>query len=175
MKKNDNSYWPTAMIISSIAMMISSLAMVGLMIMFFTGRGGTVNNSGLASTPSAEEGTNLLGGAGTAPNSCDCSCLAKCSSCGNGKIDSGEDCDKTNLNGKTCKILGYTTGSLTCGSNCKFSTKGCSSVCGNYMVETGEECDSNDEIPCRTFGKFYEGIAPCVKCQYDKSACEILS
>lgn len=32
--------------------------------------------------------------------------------CGNGKLESGEDCDGSNLNGKTCQSLNFTTGTL---------------------------------------------------------------
>lgn len=48
--------------------------------------------------------------------------------CGNGRIDSGEDCDGTNLNGKTCATLSgatYTGGTLACSSSCTFVTSGC--------------------------------------------------
>jgi SOS response regulatory protein OraA/RecX len=47
--------------------------------------------------------------------------------CGNGNVDIGEDCDDTNLNGKSCTNLGkgYTGGNLTCTSACKFDESGC--------------------------------------------------
>lgn len=46
--------------------------------------------------------------------------------CGNGVINSGEQCDGTNLNGYTCSTLGgYTGGTLSCNSNCTFNTTQC--------------------------------------------------
>jgi hypothetical protein len=49
--------------------------------------------------------------------------------CGNGTIDTGEVCDKANLNGKTCAtaMMGmFTGGNLACASNCKtFVVTGC--------------------------------------------------
>ena len=38
--------------------------------------------------------------------------------CGNGIIDSGEQCDGTNLGGASCSSLGYAGGTLKCASNC---------------------------------------------------------
>lgn len=45
--------------------------------------------------------------------------------CGNSIVDSGEDCDGTNLNGKTCSTQGYSSGSLACNSDCSFDTSRC--------------------------------------------------
>jgi len=45
--------------------------------------------------------------------------------CGDGTIQSGEDCEGTNLNGKTCQTLGYLTGTLNCTSSCTFDTSQC--------------------------------------------------
>ncbi|MDO8647490.1 MAG: S8 family serine peptidase [Candidatus Diapherotrites archaeon] len=45
--------------------------------------------------------------------------------CGNGAIDSGEQCDGVNLNSQTCQFLGFSTGSLACNANCTFNTSQC--------------------------------------------------
>jgi hypothetical protein len=47
--------------------------------------------------------------------------------CGNGSIDSGEQCDGSNLGGQTCVSRGYAGGTLTCNSNCAFNTSACAS------------------------------------------------
>jgi len=47
-------------------------------------------------------------------------------SCGNGVLESGEQCDGTELGGKTCESLGLGSGTLACNSACKFETSGCS-------------------------------------------------
>lgn len=45
--------------------------------------------------------------------------------CGNGTIDSGEDCEAGNLNGATCVSEGFESGTLACGAGCSFDTTGC--------------------------------------------------
>src|SRR3989344_3698661 len=45
--------------------------------------------------------------------------------CGNGTIDSGEECDGSNLNGKSCSTQGFSGGTLSCNSNCIFNTSAC--------------------------------------------------
>jgi len=47
--------------------------------------------------------------------------------CGNGNVDSGEQCDGSNLGGATCVSQGYTGGTLSCNSNCTFNTSACTS------------------------------------------------
>ena len=49
--------------------------------------------------------------------------------CGDGIIDSGEQCDGSNFGGQTCAGLGYTTGILGC-NNCNFDTSNCITVTG---------------------------------------------
>ena len=57
--------------------------------------------------------------------------------CGNGVIDDGEDCEGTNLNGKTCAdAKPMSTGELSCGSDCKFVTDAC------ILPPEGSDCDS---------------------------------
>jgi hypothetical protein len=46
--------------------------------------------------------------------------------CGDGIISGTEQCDGTNLNNRTCKSLGYDTGTLSCSASCQFA--GCSNV-----------------------------------------------
>ena len=49
------------------------------------------------------------------------------SQCGNGVVDSGEQCDLGNLNGQSCGGLGYTGGSLSCTGSCYYDTSACTS------------------------------------------------
>lgn len=44
--------------------------------------------------------------------------------CGNGRLDPGEQCDGTNLFGRTCKDLGFVGGTLAC-KDCLFDNRGC--------------------------------------------------
>lgn len=45
--------------------------------------------------------------------------------CGDGIVEGGEECERENLNGKTCENLGYGEGSLTCDIACSFDISGC--------------------------------------------------
>ena len=74
-------------------------------------------------------------------NTCDNS-LSSCNSnlsvaqaCGNGVIDSGEQCDQSNLNGQTCASQGFAAGVLKCGAGCTFNTSGCSA---NRFIDNGD-------------------------------------
>lgn len=49
----------------------------------------------------------------------------KISVCGNDTKEGGEDCDNTDLNGKSCLILGYTSGTLSCDISCSFDKSFC--------------------------------------------------
>lgn len=45
--------------------------------------------------------------------------------CGNGIIETGEQCDIGDLGGQTCVSLGFSSGSLSCKADCSFNTSGC--------------------------------------------------
>ena len=60
----------------------------------------------------------------------DTSQCGKSVTCGNGKIDSGEVCDGTELNGRTCEHEGFEQGELKCSDDCKsFDTSDCYTPC----------------------------------------------
>lgn len=50
----------------------------------------------------------------------------KISVCGNEIVEGGEDCEGENLNGHTCKSLGFGPGTLSCDIACSFDTHNCS-------------------------------------------------
>src|SRR3989344_1929626 len=50
--------------------------------------------------------------------------------CGNGVVNSGEECDGSNLNGKSCSTQGFSGGTLSCNANCTFNTSACTSSGG---------------------------------------------
>ena len=66
--------------------------------------------------------------------------------CGNSKLDAGETCDGTLLNGATCSALkGFgSTGTVKCNADCSgYDITGCSEAirCGNGALDDGELCD----------------------------------
>jgi hypothetical protein len=58
--------------------------------------------------------------------------------CGNGKLDAGEECDGTDLGQKTCVSLGYTGGELKCGAACALDKSGCQGT--SNLKQFGEKC-----------------------------------
>ena len=69
--------------------------------------------------------------------------------CGNGVIESGEQCDGNNFGVKTCSNYGFSSGSLTCNS-CIISTNSCSSVGCNPSCSSGYTCQSGTCVPITT-------------------------
>ena len=55
--------------------------------------------------------------------------------CGNGVVDSGEQCDQSNLNDQTCAALGFFGGKLQCGASCQFDISGCTNT---RFVDNGD-------------------------------------
>lgn len=91
--------------------------------------------------------------------------------CGNGTIDLGEDCEGSNLDGASCKSLGFFGGKLKC-TQCQFNTNKCT-FCGNGELNDGEQCDGNDlnDADCQDFG-FTDGTLACTdKCEFDTAGC----
>jgi hypothetical protein len=96
------------------------------------------------------------------------------STCGNGTLDEGEQCDQGNLNGASCASLGFVGGTLACSSTCTYDTSGCHD-CGNDVIDTGEVCDGADlgGKSCGDFACTGGGTLGCnATCDgYDKSLC----
>src|SRR5574342_391374 len=49
----------------------------------------------------------------------------KLSVCGDSVVEGQEDCEGSNLNGKSCTSLGYSGGGLSCDIACSFDTSSC--------------------------------------------------
>ncbi len=64
--------------------------------------------------------------------------------CGNGLREANEECDGSDLGGRTCESLGYAGGRLTCSGDCTLDVSSCQTVCGNGRREPGEECDDGN-------------------------------
>lgn len=64
--------------------------------------------------------------------------------CGNGALNSGEQCDGALLGGATCTSLGYTGGTLTCTASCAYNTASCTSGCTSNSQCTSYTNSCND-------------------------------
>jgi cysteine-rich repeat protein len=106
-----------------------------------------------------------------------CSRNCKIEMCGNGRIDAGEECDKTDLNGQSCTTLEFLGGSLSCTNLCKFNTSKCTGAvvyCGDGIIDPGEECEGNGIVTnrrCSDIGNFTGGTLRCSNCHYDTNQC----
>jgi len=113
------------------------------------------------------------------------SCTGGSGVCGDGAINSGEQCDPgasppstVNLGGAVCSTLGYTGTGLTCyptadAKKCLFDTRAC---CGDGVKGGAEVCDGADVggKTCATLGVgFISGTLGCKSdCSgYDTSGC----
>ena len=96
--------------------------------------------------------------------------------CGDGKKNGSELCDKADLGGKSCKALGYASGTLKCTPKCAFDTAGCvaPAKCGDGKInDTGEQCDKTElgGKSCTSQG-YAGGTLTCsTSCKLDASAC----
>src|SRR3989344_358262 len=58
--------------------------------------------------------------------------------CGDGIIYGNEQCEGNNLDGKTCQILGYSSGQLSCSNDCTFNIRNC--------IDMASSCQGLDGI-----------------------------
>ncbi len=105
-------------------------------------------------------------------------CPGDCGACcGNGTINTGEDCDGSNLGGATCASelgAGY-TGDLSCAA-CSFVTSACVPpvTCGNGTIDGNEQCDGanlNGKTCESEKGAGWTGSLTCDNCAVNTSAC----
>ncbi|MBU1241223.1 hypothetical protein KJ865_16025, partial [Myxococcota bacterium] len=96
--------------------------------------------------------------------------------CGNGVLDSSEDCDGDLFRGQSCSSLGFEGGYLTCADTCSLDITSCtgySPLCGNSILDGVEECDGSNTggVECTSMG--YEGGAMgcTIACRLDTSGC----
>lgn len=80
--------------------------------------------------------------------------------CGNGKVDSGEVCDKGNENGIAC-VSSYNKSCTYCASDCKnVITVSAAGYCGDSLINGPEKCESDSLFVYSTAtssGTSYEG------------------
>jgi len=89
-------------------------------------------------------------GTGACPGNIDPTNTAACvipPNCGNAVIDPGEQCDGTNLNGKSCASVGFTRGALACTPYCTLDASGCTRwTCDPSFYGDGY-CDCGCGVP----------------------------
>lgn len=68
---------------------------------------------------------------------------AGASTCGDGVVDDGEECDGSALADASCMSLGYTSGELACDATCRFARDRCAR-CGDGVRSGEERCDGDD-------------------------------
>jgi hypothetical protein len=95
--------------------------------------------------------------------------------CGNGRVESGEQCDGGDLDLQTCQSLGYLGGALRCNERCVFDRLGCRSVvkCGDGAVDRSERCDGADlgGNSCASLGYLGGALRCTSQCDFDTSLC----
>ena len=106
-------------------------------------------------------------------NSCATECAEPVSTCGDGVVDSGEQCDGA---APSCTELGFTGGFAVCGSDCTLDTSNCtntSNSCGNGVVDIGEACDGFNlqGSLCTNFGYTGGELSCTAACALDFSNC----
>ncbi len=84
--------------------------------------------------------------------------------CGNGVIDSSEQCDGGNLNGKACSSIGYSSGTLSCNSDCTYNTSACTGFTLPDSTAAITSCNDGGSTPtnsnvCLTAQWFRQGQA----------------
>jgi len=112
-------------------------------------------------------------------------CVGVAGVCGDGNINTGEDCDTSNFDGKDCSSFDFSEGFLSCfapgtGNECHFDTSGCfdeEGDCdndGTCEIMDGEDCTCSDCIgkrgPCG-FGQKCDTTAQCV-CEDGTTLCD---
>ncbi|MEK7137557.1 MAG: hypothetical protein AAB853_04725, partial [Patescibacteria group bacterium] len=126
---------------------------------------------------------SFTGGKLSCTNKCEistASCLGLSGTCGNSRIDIGEECDG-NVFGTIDECNDYSTfigGTVRC-NRCQLDTSQCTPVskCGNGVVNIGESCDGSNfggkSSNCAQYSPFFKsGTLTCTnKCQLDTSSC----
>jgi hypothetical protein len=84
-----------------------------------------VSACGRSGLPGELEGSTGVGGGPVAVAGVAGAPAAQPAVCGNGRIETGEQCDRTTLGSSTCATLGFNGGQLRCARACQYDTSGC--------------------------------------------------
>ncbi len=92
--------------------------------------------------------------------------------CGNGIIEGSEQCEGSNLAGKTCESLGFASGTLSCTPGCTFNTAACVPVqpvyqCTGTPPSNSQLCVGDDiSLSFNTPLKAISQCSDALKCEY---------
>jgi hypothetical protein len=92
--------------------------------------------------------------------------------CGDGHVDSGEECDGAPPAHTTCASLGFARGKIAC-TQCHVDASSCI-ACGNGAINGKEQCDGDDlgDRTCTALG-FTGGTLACTpRCKLDTGGCD---
>jgi hypothetical protein len=96
------------------------------------------------------------------------------STCGDGVVQAGEECDGDDLGDVSCETYGFEDGIVTCSPNCRAITNACW-TCGDGVLHPAKICDGDllRGETCESQG-FAGGTLQCADdCRgYDTSQCE---
>jgi len=105
-----------------------------------------------------------------------CTAAGTCSDCGDGQVDSGEQCDVALPAKAECGPLGYEPGQVPCNAQCKWAYDQCTPLltCGNGMLDSAELCDGTVIKPgldCADYGRTSGTLSCGSSCQINSSGC----
>ena len=67
-----------------------------------------------------------------------CQCFVAASQCGNGSLESNEECDGLSLAGQDCESLGFFGGTLGCTDTCSFDFTSCEGGAPVFLTNSGD-------------------------------------
>ena len=68
-----------------------------------------------------------------------CQCFVAASQCGNGSLESNEECDGAALAGQNCATLGFSGGDLACTETCSFDFSSCEGGTPVLVTNSGDD------------------------------------
>jgi YVTN family beta-propeller protein len=68
-----------------------------------------------------------------------CQCFVVQGECGNGSVESNEECDGENFDGQTCESLGFDDGNLSCRASCTLDFSECTGGLPVLVTNSGDD------------------------------------